>query len=125
MPATARKKIQRRKDAKSPVGSTHRAAMKRRARHSPAYQSEHARLRPYERIARIVITRRMVLGLSQKELAERMGTSHSVISRIESGQNRTSVETLRRIAEALETHLVLGFVDDEPPTDAHDFVAVT
>lgn len=29
--------------------------------------------------------------------------------RIESGQHRTSAETLRRLAEALEGHAVLGF----------------
>jgi transcriptional regulator with XRE-family HTH domain len=50
--------------------------------------------------------------LSQAELAKRMGTSHSAISRIESGQHPTTVQTLRRLAEALDTHLVVGFVDD-------------
>jgi len=41
-----------------------------------------------------------------------MGTSHSAISRIESGQHPTTVQTLRRLADALETHLVVGFADD-------------
>jgi transcriptional regulator with XRE-family HTH domain len=36
-----------------------------------------------------------------------------VISRIESGQQPTSVRTLARLADAFETHLVVGF-DDEP-----------
>lgn len=49
--------------------------------------------------------------LSQSELADRMGTSHSAISRIEGGQHATTVETLRRLADALETHLVVGFAD--------------
>lgn len=40
-----------------------------------------------------------------------MGTSHSAISRIEGGQHATTVETLRRLADALETHLVVGFAD--------------
>ena len=53
--------------------------------------------------------RRARLGLSQRDVAERMGTTASVISRIESGQHRTSTETLRRVAEALEGHAVLGF----------------
>lgn len=38
-----------------------------------------------------------------------MGTTASVISRIESGQHRTSAERLRRLAEALESNAVLGF----------------
>ncbi len=51
-------------------------------------------------------------GWTQAELGERLGTSHSVISRIESGQHPTSVTTLERLAEAFDTNLVLGFADD-------------
>jgi transcriptional regulator with XRE-family HTH domain len=68
-----------------------------------------ARLAPYEQLARIVIRRRMELGLTQEQLAERMGTSHSAISRIESGQHSTSVQTLQRLADALEMRFVMGF----------------
>jgi transcriptional regulator with XRE-family HTH domain len=57
--------------------------------------------------ARMVIRRRGKLELSQAELAKRMGTSHSAISRIESGQHPTTVPTLRRLATALDTHLVI------------------
>lgn len=60
-----------------------------------------------------MIARRQALGLTQQELAERVGTSHSVISRIESGQQPTSVTTLRRLAAAFETHLVIGFSDEQ------------
>ena len=38
-----------------------------------------------------------------------MGTSHSAISRIESGQHSTSVQTLQRLAAALEMRFVMGF----------------
>lgn len=38
-----------------------------------------------------------------------MGTTTSVISRTENGQHCTSTKTLRRLAEALEGHAVLGF----------------
>lgn len=98
------------KKTTSPVGDTHREGMQRRSRRR-AYREERARLAPYELLARFVIRRRGELGLTQAELAERMGTSHSAISRIESGQHSTSVETLRRLAAALETHLVVGFHD--------------
>lgn len=95
----------------SPVGSSHAESMRRRMR-NPAYRAELERLAPYEALARIVIRRRGQLGLSQAELAKRMGTSHSAISRIESGQHPTTVQTLRRLADALQTHLVVGFADD-------------
>ncbi|HEY3960393.1 MAG TPA: helix-turn-helix transcriptional regulator [Solirubrobacteraceae bacterium] len=85
--------------------------MLRHAR-DPEYRAELERLAPYEALARIVIRRRGQLGLSQAELAQRMGTSHSAISRIESGRHHTTVQTLRRLAAALQTHLVVGFVDE-------------
>jgi ribosome-binding protein aMBF1 (putative translation factor) len=111
----------------SPVGSTH-GASSRRTR-DPEYQKQIHRLAPYERVARMVIMRRMLAGWTQQELAERMGTSHSVISRIESGQHATSVRTLARLADAFDTHLVVGFDDDPQAVAIEDekrqFAAVT
>jgi ribosome-binding protein aMBF1 (putative translation factor) len=112
----------------SPLGSVHGSGTSRRSR-DPEYQKQLHRLAPYERVARMVIARRMVAGWTQQELAERMGTSHSVISRIESGQHPTSVRTLARLADAFETHLIVGF-DDDPDevaieTDGRQLAAVT
>jgi ribosome-binding protein aMBF1 (putative translation factor) len=95
--------------SRSPIGSTTRGASRRRARRSAAYREAQERLAPYEQLARIVIRRRMDLGLTQEELASRMGTSYSAISRIESGQHSTSVQTLQRLAAALEMRFVMGF----------------
>lgn len=95
----------------SPIGSSHAESMRRRAR-NPEYRAELERLAPYEALARIVIRRRGQLELSQAELAKRMGTSHSAISRIEGGRHPTTVQTLRRLAAALDTHLVVGFADE-------------
>ncbi len=76
---------------------------------SVRYRQEHERLKPFEQIARIVVIRRAQLGLSQQDLAARMATTASVVSRIESGQHRTSTETLRRLGKALEGQAVVGF----------------
>ena len=93
----------------SPVGSTTAEGSARRARRSAGYREAQERLAPYEQLARIVIRRRLDLGLTQEQLAERMGTSYSAISRIESGQHSTSVQTLQRLAAALEMRFVMGF----------------
>ena len=93
----------------SPVGDPVSTGAARRSALSTEYREEAARIAPFEEIARIVLMRRAELGLSQRELAERMKTSHSAISRIESGQHRTSVDTLRRLADALELRLLIGF----------------
>lgn len=96
----------------SPIGSSVEEHISQRRARSAKYQETQDRLRPFEEIARVVIMRRAQLGLTQLELAERMGTTKSVISRIESGQHRTSTDTLRRIAEALDGHAVIGFEFD-------------
>jgi ribosome-binding protein aMBF1 (putative translation factor) len=93
----------------SPVGGTVSEEIERDRRESAAYRAEHDRLAGFEQLARIVIMRRAVLELSQEQLAERMGTTASVISRIESGQHTTSAKTLKRLGEALGGHAVIGF----------------
>lgn len=51
-------------------------------------------------------------GLSQSQLADRMGTQQSVIARLEGGGITPTLPTLKRIADALGTKLIVGF--DEP-----------
>lgn len=95
-------------DTNKPLTSTSEARARRAAR-SAEYRAEQKRLASFEHVARFVITRRAELGLTQEQLAERMGTSHSAISRIESGRHKTSVKTLARLADALESELVISF----------------
>ncbi len=60
-------------------------------------------------------------GLSQRELADRMGTTQSVISRLEEGGGaKNRIDTLARVATALDRHLVLSFPAEIPDqmTDA-------
>jgi len=97
---------------------------RRRARQDPEYRAEHERLAPYEAVARVVIMRRLELGLTQQELAVRMGTSHSAISRIESGRHRTSLATLQRLAAALEFRFVVGFESGPKTRAVRQFVSV-
>ena len=99
----------------SPAGRTHRAAMDDAAARDSEYKAALERLLPYERIARLVIGLRMEMGLSQEELARRVGTSASAIARLESGHHRPSVETLRRVARALDRDLVIGFQNVSAP----------
>jgi ribosome-binding protein aMBF1 (putative translation factor) len=107
-----------------PVGSTTAEARRRRAARSSAYRREQERLLGFEALARLVIRHRAMLGLSQKDLAGRVGTSHSAISRIESGRHRTSVATLKRLAEALELRLVVGFESGPEEQPERELVTV-
>jgi ribosome-binding protein aMBF1 (putative translation factor) len=73
------------------------------------YRQARARLDPFEQVARLLIRYRMDHGLSQTQLAERAGISHSVVSRIETGQHRTNLDTLSKIALALGRRLAISF----------------
>ena len=105
----------------SPVGNTQEQSRRRRAERTAAYRAEQARLAPYEALARMVIARRIRYGLTQRELAERVGTSVSAISRVENGAHRPSLETLERLARAFGERLVLGFEDHESRGDVTTF----
>jgi ribosome-binding protein aMBF1 (putative translation factor) len=51
-------------------------------------------------LARELIAARVRAGLTQAELAVRMGTTQSVVARLESGAQLPSVKTLLRFAKA-------------------------
>ena len=102
---------------RSPIGQTAASANRRRAKRSSAYRSEKARLAPYEDVARMIIRLRIDHDLTQESLAERVGTSKTAISRLESGRHAPTTETLRKIAGAFGGHLVIGL---EIPTGAKD-----
>ena len=50
-------------------------------------------------------------GLSQRELAERLGTTQSAIARLEAGNVSPSLPTLDKVAAALDVELIVSFVD--------------
>jgi transcriptional regulator with XRE-family HTH domain len=71
-------------------------------------------LRAYEDEARISEFRQIVYrvrteaGLTQAELAERMGTTQSAVARMEGGGTQPTLDTLERLAAAVGQELVVG-----------------
>jgi transcriptional regulator with XRE-family HTH domain len=66
-------------------------------------------------LVQLIYDLRTGAGLSQRELAERMGTTQSVISRLEEGGGaRNRIDTLAHVAEALGRHLVVSFPETVP-----------
>ena len=55
---------------------------------------------PEVTIAKTLIAARVKAGLTQEEVAERMGTTQSVIARLEAGNSLPSMKSLYRYAEA-------------------------
>jgi ribosome-binding protein aMBF1 (putative translation factor) len=61
-------------------------------------------------LAKALIEARARAGLSQKELAERMGSSQPFVARMESGKQLPSSATLLKLAEATGTKLRISFI---------------
>lgn len=61
----------------------------------------------FAQIADRVAERRKDLGLSQAELAELVATTQSAIARLESGGRPPRIDTLLRIADALDCELIV------------------
>lgn len=77
------------------------------------FRQAYERQQPYYNFLGRVIDRRKELGLSQRELAERLGTHQSAISRLESGEHNISLGKLIEIAEALHADLDLRLLPRE------------
>lgn len=78
------------------------------------YRKAHEKLAPEFALARAVIAARVTAGLTQEQLAQRMGTTQSVIARLESGRSRPSTQTLERLAAATGTRLKISFQPADP-----------
>jgi DNA-binding XRE family transcriptional regulator len=83
-----------------------------------------ARRRGYEKAGRAVRIAfelralREKKGLSQRELADRVGTTQSAIARLEAGSVSPSLPTLDKIAHALGAEVSLRIVDLDELTAA-------
>lgn len=64
---------------------------------------------PLYDLKREIIRLRIEKGLTQKDLANLMGTKQSAISRLENGSYNPSVEFLNRIAHTLGKELHISF----------------
>ena len=58
------------------------------------------------RIGNLIRDARKHRGLTQQQLAERLGTSQSAVNRIERGHQNLSLEMIERIGEALDSEIV-------------------
>ena len=76
---------------------------------SPEVKEEYDALQVMYKIKREVIKLRLEQGLSQKDLAEKIGSKQSAISSLESDDYNPSIEFLNKIAHALGKKLEVNF----------------
>ena len=70
---------------------------------------EHKKLQPKYKIIEQIIQKRIKMNLTQKQFATKVQTKQSAISRLESGTYNPSLKFLKKIAEAMNSRLVIAF----------------
>lgn len=76
---------------------------------NPKVKAEYDRLQPEFALIESVIRARKEKGITQAKLAKKIGTKQSVISRLEIGKANPSFSFLKKLAQALQTHLEIRF----------------
>jgi len=88
--------------------------LKEKALKKQSVLKEYEALAPEFNLLREMLKARNDAGLSQAEVAERMGTKPPAITRLESsltsGRHSPSIATLKKYAEAVGCHLEIKFV---------------
>lgn len=118
-----------RKARVSPQGRTVSEAAGDRGRRSEAYREardEYAAVRELRKrnwIAAHIRERRYELDLTQKEVAEQAETSHSFISKVESGDHIPTIPVLKRILGVLDEELLIGIERKAPDEESEREVA--
>jgi transcriptional regulator with XRE-family HTH domain len=69
------------------------------------------------RLAKNIAVRRKALGLTQAQLAERLGVDTETLSRFERGKHLPSLLTLERLADLLLTTMAELLAEDQPKVD--------
>jgi len=75
----------------------------------PEVASAYTALQIERAIANQLLDARAAAGLTQQQVADRMGTTQAVIARLESGRQMPSTRTMQRYAEATGTTLRISF----------------
>lgn len=86
------------------------AQLKKKWVDDPEVRNAFADMTPEFEISRGLIAARIEAGPTQEEVAQRMGTTQSVVARLEGGRSLPGVKSLYRYAEATGTKAIFHLV---------------
>ncbi len=86
------------------------ATWKEKVLKDPVLKAEYDRLQPEYAVIKAILEARIKKGVTQKEIAKKLGTKQSAIARLESGRANPSVAFLKKLAQALNSHLQIKFI---------------
>jgi len=84
--------------------------LKRRLLRNPEVRAEYEALKLEEQLAARLTQVRLSAGLTQAQLAKRLGAKQTAIARVESGRHLPGLDTLQGYAKATGRRLVVDFV---------------
>ena len=76
---------------------------------SPSFKKLWEESKPQRRLTMQLIKTRLEKKMSQKELAQKAGTTQAVVSRIENMNANPSLKFMQKLARALDKKLVIEF----------------
>ncbi len=104
------------------------AKLRERLLTEPEVQAEYDRLGPIFAVVGKMVEARQAAGLTQVDIAARMGTSQSVVARLENARHMPTFDMVARYAEALGRRINIDLVPSDggrrpasgkAPTAAH------
>lgn len=101
--------------------TTLEAYIREREARDPAFRAAREAGRVKYAFADALIRARVQAGLTQEELARRLGTTQPAVARLESGTRLPTVETLQKLARVLGLRFVISAtqpLDVQPDTTA-------
>ena len=92
--------------------------LKKKAFKRPGVKAAYEEMEPEFALLRELLRARQNAGLSQAEIAEKMGTKAPAVTRLESslgsGKHSPSIATLKKYAKALDCQLKIKLVANNP-----------
>ena len=93
--------------------------LKFKALSDPDVKAEYDALEPEFALLRTMLSAREKTGLSQEEIAGRMGTIAPAVTRLESslagGKRSPSLATIKKYAKAVDCHVEIKLIQNSPP----------
>jgi len=96
------------------------AKLKHKLLTDPTVKAEYDRLGPIFTVVDEMIDARQAAGLTQAEIASRMGTTQSVVARLEAARHMPTFDLVTRYAAAIDRRLDIHLV---PCGDGHTVLA--
>ncbi len=83
--------------------------VKKQAFRKKGFKKAYDELEPEFALIEMIIAKRIEKGMTQSQLAKKMGTKQSAISRLEGGEYNPSLDFLKKLSKALDVKMKISF----------------